>query len=503
MSLIKQNMVANFAGTFWQALMSFLFVPIYIKLIGIESWGLIGVYSLFQTIFSLLDLGLSSTLSRELARLTIFKDQNTTVRNLVKTLEVVYWGIAIFIGILFISMSPYLANHWFKSNTLPVLVVLSSLFSMGIVMALQMPIGFYSGGMIGLQKQMKLNIINSSISTLRGLGAVFFLWLISPTVQAYFIWQIFASVLNIILLFISLKKALPFSPKKSTFQKKILIGIWKFAAGMSGIMFLSIILTQLDKFILSKLLSLEEFGYYTLASIVAMSLSKFTNPIMNAIYPRMTQLVEVNNQESLIELYHNNCQFIAVLLLPITMIITMFSKEILFIWTQNEITSNRTFLLVSILTLGSGFYTIMILPYTLQLAHGWTSLSIYKNIVAVIIMIPLIIYLTKNFGSIGAAFAWLTLNIGYIVFEIPLIHKRLLKTEKWKWYFNDFLTPFFISVIVAGTGKILIFSSLGKFGLLIYILLVFVLTLSITAFFTSFTRKSIINIIRNRVNFNF
>jgi O-antigen/teichoic acid export membrane protein len=489
MSLIKKNIFANFTGTIWQALMSFLFVPLYIKLIGIESWGLIGVFSLVQTIFSLLDMGLSSTLSRELARLSALDGESQTMKNLVKTLEFVYWGLALFVGITFLSISPFLAKYWFNSKILSINIVLNALMAMGIVMALQMPIGFYSGGLIGLQKQIKLNIINSSISTLRGIGGVMVLWLFVPTIQAYFIWQIFVSSLNLFLLVNSLKKSLPESNQKAIFQKKLLQGISKFAAGMTGIIFLSIILTQLDKIILSKMLSLEEFGYYTLASVVAMSLSRFTNPIMTAIYPRMTQLVSINDQSSLIKLYHENCQFIAVLIMPITMIIFFFSHEILLIWTNNEVTANKTYLLVSILTLGTGFFTIMILPYTLQIANGWTSLSLYKNIVAVVVLVPLIFFLTKRYGSIGAASAWLMLNLGYILFEIPLLHRKLLKNEKWRWYIYDFIIPLIVSVIFVGICRVFYVTSFSKFASLLYIIITMVLAFILTSLSTVTTKK--------------
>jgi hypothetical protein len=44
MSLIKQNIIANFGGKAWQALMSLAFVPLYIKFMVIESYGLIGIF---------------------------------------------------------------------------------------------------------------------------------------------------------------------------------------------------------------------------------------------------------------------------------------------------------------------------------------------------------------------------------------------------------------------------------------------------------------------------
>ena len=49
--------------------MGFVFVPVYISYLGIEAYGLIGLFATLQAWLSLLDLGLSPTLNREMARL--------------------------------------------------------------------------------------------------------------------------------------------------------------------------------------------------------------------------------------------------------------------------------------------------------------------------------------------------------------------------------------------------------------------------------------------------
>ncbi|MFH0888010.1 MAG: polysaccharide biosynthesis protein, partial [Planctomycetota bacterium] len=190
MSLLKRNIAANFAGSIWQALMSLIFIPLYIKFMGIEAWGLIGIFATLQTVFGLLDMGLSSTLNREMARLSVLPNKEQEMRNLVRTLEVLYWSLAVLVGITVVSLSPVIAHHWIKAGQLSPKTIEQALLIMGFVMALQMPTGFYSGGLMGLQRQVLLNVINICISTLRGAGAVLILWLVSPTIQAFFLWQI-------------------------------------------------------------------------------------------------------------------------------------------------------------------------------------------------------------------------------------------------------------------------------------------------------------------------
>ncbi len=109
---------------------------------------------------------------------------------------------------------------------------------------LQWPISFYVGGLTGLQRQIILNAINISISTLRGVGAVAVLWLISPTIQAFFLWQIIISAIQTFLLVTFFWHRLPKSESRPVFQKQLLKGIGRFAAGIGGTTILGIILLK-------------------------------------------------------------------------------------------------------------------------------------------------------------------------------------------------------------------------------------------------------------------
>jgi len=481
LSSLKKNIAANITGSIWQALMGLVFIPLYIKFMGIESYGLIGIFATLQVIFGLLDVGLGSTLTREMARLSALPNKEQEMRNLVRTLEILYWGIAVFVGIAIVLLSPFIANHWIKAGQLSAKTIEQALLIMGIITVFQMPIGFYSGGLMGLQKQVLLNIINICMSTLRGAGAVLILWLVSPTIQYFLLWQIVISIINASLLAMFIWRRLPHSDNKAVFQKQLLKGIWRFSAGMSGISIFAVILTQLDKVILSKMLSLEMFGYYMLASMVAMSLGRLYTPVFFSIYPKFTQLVSVDDQDGLIQLYHKSCQFMSVLILPVAIVVALFSHEIIFLWTQNPTTAERTHLLVSILICGTALNGIMYLPYALQLAFGWTRLSVLKNIIAVILFIPFIIIMTTRYGATGAAIVWLLLNVGYVFIEIPIMHRRILPKEKLRWYWQDTSVPLIVGLFLAGLGR-LIFnnSTTSKLMMLLYLMIISLLTLVIT-----------------------
>jgi len=313
--------------------------------------------------------------------------------------------------------------------------------------------------------------------------------LVSPTIQAFLLWQFGISIINAFLFALFLWRSLPRSENKAEFQTQLLRGIWRFTAGMSGISILSVILTQLDKIILSKLLSLEMFGYYALASLVAMSLGRIFTPVFYSIYPRFTQLVSINDLDELKRLYHKSCQFIAVLILPVAVVIALFSYEVILLWTQNPITAEKTHIIVSVMICGTALNGLMNPPYALQLAFGWTRLPFYANLISVILFVPLTILIVTFFGAIGGAIAWLVLNIGYVIFWIPVMHKRLLLKEKWRWYWQDVCLPLVACTFVAGLGRVFVREPISQYMMLIYLIIVSVLTLGLTAIATPVTRS--------------
>lgn len=453
--MVRRNIVANFFGSAWQTLVSLIFIPFYIKILGIESWGLIGFFFTLQGVLTLLDMGLSATLNREMARLSVLAGKENEMRNLVRTLEVIYWCVAVFVALGVLFLSQYIAHNWVRPGQLSLVSIEQSCVMMGFIIALQMPAGFYSGGLMGLQQQVLVNVINSLLATLRAGGAILVLLLISPTIQAYFLWQFIAAILSVSFFAYFLWKKLPKSIDNAVFRVDILSGVWRFTVGMSGISILAVILTQIDKVILSKMLSLEAFGYYTLATMVSMSLAKIFTPVFYSVYPKITQLVALNDKASLVRFYHKSCQFISVLVVPVAAILTLFSYEVMLFWTHSPQMADQTHILVSILVCGSALNGLMNPPYALQLAFGWTRLSVIKNFLAVVIVVPGVIFMAGRYGAVGAAYVWLFLNIGYVLLEIPIMHLKLLRTEKWRWYIADVGRPLLAGLVVVVLGRLM------------------------------------------------
>jgi hypothetical protein len=97
----------------------------------------------------------------------------------------------------------------------------------------------------------------------------------------------------------------------------------------------------------------------------------------------------------------------------------------------------------------------MWMPYFLQLAHGWTKLLLRTNLVAILILVPLMIIGILQYGVMGGAATWLLLNAGYVVISPQLIHRKILVGEQWRWYGRDVLPVFTAAFTIVLLAKVL------------------------------------------------
>lgn len=225
---------------------------------------------------------------------------------------------------------------------------------------------------------------------------------------------------------------LPAGPR-ARFDLREVRHVARFTAGVAGIGGLAFLLTQSDRLLLSKVLTLDRFGQYVLAATVATAIGRITYPLYYPFFPRYSQLVSEGDAAGVASFYHRTNQLAAVAVVPAAVILAIFAYDILRIWTHDPQLAHEVAPLLSLLSLGWGINSTVHLPYAPQLAYGWTRLGFFQLLVSVIVYIPALWILTREMGAAAAAGIWLTLNLSYLLIGIPLMHRRLLTSEMRAW----------------------------------------------------------------------
>ena len=209
MSRIKHNVIANFAGGIWTTLMGIAFVPFYIYYLGIEAYGLIGLYVALQAWLVVIDMGFTPSLNREMARFDAGEITAFEARQLIRTLEVIYCGTMLLVILLIALLASYVATHWLTVEKLDRSAVESALMVMGATVSLRWFSTMYRGAIMGLQRQVWLSGNNAVFATLRGPGVILALEFIDPSVEVFFIYQGLLFAIESVVLRVKLNQLLP------------------------------------------------------------------------------------------------------------------------------------------------------------------------------------------------------------------------------------------------------------------------------------------------------
>jgi O-antigen/teichoic acid export membrane protein len=441
--MAKNNLFSNFVGQFWVALMSLAFIPLYVKYLGVESYGVIGLYVMLQSWLTILDMGMGPTLGREMSCFLAGTRSNKSIRDLLRSIEFIVLFLAISVSCLIALSSSWIGNLWVKNELLSNSEISNSIILMGIVCGFRFIESIYRSAVLGLQDHYKLNLSISISASLRAFGAIFVLHYISSSINAFFIWQGVVSMISLLSLMILTYNKIPKNNQSGRFSLIELKSIWRFSVGMFGISSLALILTQIDKLMLSHYLSLSDFGYYSIVTTVAGSLFMLVTPITTTYYPRACFLFSNDNEFELARDFHRSSQLITILVGSISLVMIMYSESLLDIWTGNVVFAKKSSLLLSIYLFGTLLNAFMWVPLQTQLACGWTRLSIYVNIFAILFIVPSIYFGVKYFGAEGAALSWVVLNIFYLIIIPQFMFSRILKSEKSSWYKSDIFIPLF------------------------------------------------------------
>ena len=232
--------------------------------------------------------------------------------------------------------------------------------------------------------------------------------------------------------------------------------IRRFSLGLTGISTVTLLLLQSDKIILSSILPLDQFGYYSIAATVAAALSTVVGTFFFSLYPRYSGLVATGATSDLTKLYHQSNQVLAVFLAAVSVPLALYAYDVLLLWTHDHTLAANSAPILSILVMGTALQGLAHLPYALQLAHGWTRLAFRINLVSVFILVPAIWWLAHSYGGIGTAFALLALNVSDLLIAIPLMHRRLLPGQGSIWLWRDISPPVGLALAVGVAAKTLI-----------------------------------------------
>ncbi|GEM_PF-2564103 len=440
---LRLDLATGVLGRGLAGALMFIFTPIYIKVLGVESYGVLAFYATLLASCLFLDQSISPIITRRFAQTRGGNGMLSELWNTFRTMEIISITIGITLALVIVVAAPWLSESVLKASALDPQRLLFIVELIALLLMVQWPSFYYCAALSGLGDLTAINGIRAAIAVIQWGGGAVVLLKISPQIEVLFLWQGACSILQTYILRWRLSHLLQPTNRLLCWDASLLSEGRKYALGTLVIGFTGTLLTQADKLLVSSLMPISNFSAYSLTFTVVSLVSVFiSQPVMVIAFPHFSRLATTRLTDHLEREYRRWTQMMVFVAVPFVGVLLFYNQILLSIWLgpSNSI-RHEIAQYIPIVALGTMFNVFMMLPFTLQLACGWSGLSAIKNIVILPFFLLALWYGIPKWGAIVGAWAWFAINATYYFVEVPIMHRRLLPKVLWKWWILDTAFP--------------------------------------------------------------
>jgi O-antigen/teichoic acid export membrane protein len=430
-------MVASYVGQATAAVSGIVMLPIFVQYLGAEAYGLVGFFAMLQSWSMLLDMGMTPTLSRELARLTAGVLTQERVASMIRTLEWVFIGLGLLCAWCVSLSADWSAHHWLKARNINPDEVALCISLMGGMLGLQWLGGIYRAGLVGLERIVLLNLAVVTSTFLRTAGSWIVLKYVSATPRSYFLFHLVMTLVEVVAYRIIFYRIFSMRGAGTWPAFASLRGSRAIAGSMAFMSVLWIVVSQSDKLVLSWLLDLPTYGAFAVAASLAGGITQLAAPMIQVLQPRFVSLAAQGQRAALEDLYRTSTQLMTVGLFAIAGTMAWFAGPLLLAWTGNAEIVQRGAPILPLYVLGNVTVALLSLAFAVQFAFGKLRWHLIGSCVFGLFWVPGGYLAARHWGAVGTGWVWLSCNVLYLVSWLSYVHSRLLPGLWHRWLAFD------------------------------------------------------------------
>ncbi len=465
---LKLNLAVNYLSQLYNGLIGIVVMPLYLAYLGGEAYGLIAFFTLLQSWFYLLDIGLSQTLIRETVRYKSGQLHAATYQKLYRSIHLIFLALSITGVSVLLLMSQQIAHSWLKIASLPLDEVMTCLQIMFVSIGLRCLGGIYRGVLQGFEKIVWISSFNIILNTLRFIVVLPVMYFTEYSILVFFKYQLAVAILEFSVLLLAHQRTLQLMQNTANEQQPAdevgyLPRIIKFALFSGASSMLWVFVSQSDKMLLSGILPLTEYGYFSIAILLASVIYMVSTPVSNVILPRLTALHAEQQIDRLNQTYRQVAQFVTVLVGTIAITVFWNAETIIRLWSGNPQLSSHVAGILRLYMLGNTFLALNAFTYYIQYAFGQVKYHFWGNLLFVSLMLPLMYYAAQHYGGVGAGYVWMSLHVlWFFSWTIWINYKFLEHPLRWTWSVLQILLGSFAFSYVLHEGTVWLQPWLGN-----------------------------------------
>jgi O-antigen/teichoic acid export membrane protein len=433
MTRLTKNLIYNVVGQGLVLVLSLIAVRFIFRRLGVDTFGIIFFNIVLTSVLAgVMELGISSTLVREVS--SRFDSEPTYIRDLIRTASALYWAVGLLLVAIIWITAPLLVTHWLNLKTIDPGTATKTLRILSGTALVVLPRSLYTSLFRGRQMMALNNSIDVVVAAAQQSG-ILLLLLVGGHVYPVAAWISASTILGVIAYILVAGRLFGWGALVPSLSMEVIRRNVGFTGHVMLSSALSLVHVQAAQVIVSKLLPIAEFGFYSFASSTVSRANFVTGAAAQAALPSFSNLYASGDRPALLQQYRKLQDLVCYGTLPLFTVIC-FAAVPVYTYVFNAAVAERLLLPTVFLALGSWMNTTINMPYVLALAMGRPQIVARLNLYALIAVLPVTLVLIFRFGLPGAGFSWVFYHLFAYAYMVPRICRECLQSRTLDWYLH-------------------------------------------------------------------
>ena len=444
-SRILSNSIYNLMGWLLPIIVNFLTIPFVVRMLGVDSYGILMLSTSVIGYFSLLDIKFTAGSMRYIAEYHAKED--TRKVNEVISLSLLLYSVLGLLGavILYISVDLFLMDMLkipdeFKE-------VSRGVFHLS---ALGFFISFIHNYLASIPKSIHRFDITAKIEA--GFGVVLMLLTVVLLYLGFnligvVVLRVVTLLINCIVLFIVVKKQIPYvrffsSISRDTVRRIVSFSKYSFLSKLAGT-----ITGNTDRLIIGAIISSAAVTLYAVPFMLVSRLMNISVRLSMIMFPVASEMGAMGKREELNKIYFIVFRHIFFLNIALTTIICLFAKQILQLWMGNDF-AQQTYIVLILISLAFFAETLTNLPSLINDGLSFPKVTGFFALGRAIFGVAALLIGAVFFGLTGVAVAYLISSVVPGSIFLIYVHKKTIKISLQALIRESFLNSFMFSLVI-------------------------------------------------------
>jgi O-antigen/teichoic acid export membrane protein len=428
-SLLARNTVWNLLGQVAPMGVALFAIPMLIRHIGTDRFGILTIAWMVVGYFSLFDLGLGRAMTNLVAQ-HLGGDRQDELPAIVWTANGVMAVMGIVGAIALAAVSPLFTHSLLKIPPSLQTETLHSLLLLSISVPLVISTAGFRGILEAQQKFGLLNIVKIPMGVATFLAPVAVLPF-TNNLTALIGALVFARVIFLIAYIFLALREMPTLRHQFAFDKVLLRPLFSFGGWMTVSNVVSPLMVYVDRFLIGSLLSITAVAYYATPYEVATKLLIVPGALVGVLFPAFSTAMATNRIRGAL-LYRRAAKYVGLFLFPLSFVLIVFSQNILQLWLGHEFSVHSTRVL-QILSLGVFANGLAFIPFALIQGAGRADITGKLHLLELPFYLVSVWVLTRHFGIEGTAIAWTIRMIADVILMFWAAGRFVDKFARFKY----------------------------------------------------------------------